>query len=254
MNTSLVDFHCHLDLYPDHPGVVAECEEKKIFALSVTTTPKAWPRNRQLAGATRYVRAALGLHPQLVSERANELAIWKEHLSETRYVGEVGLDAGPRFYRSLELQKKVFAEVLRECARHGDKILSVHTTRAAKTVLDMVETLLPPPRGRVVLHWFTGSIAEARRAIDLGCYFSINAEMVANQRHHDLVARLPIDRILTETDGPFTTVGSRPRRPTDVTLVIDSLSQCLRIDSARLSTHVYDNLRRLLQDEGSHTR
>ena len=50
--------------------------------------------------ATRHVRAALGLHPQLVAERASELPLWEAHLGETRYVGEVGLDAGPRFFKS----------------------------------------------------------------------------------------------------------------------------------------------------------
>jgi Tat protein secretion system quality control protein TatD with DNase activity len=50
------------------------------------------------------VRAALGLHPQLVAERAGELPLWERHLPETRYVGEVGLDAGPRFYKALDAQ------------------------------------------------------------------------------------------------------------------------------------------------------
>ena len=91
----LVDFHCHLDLYPDHAEAVARCEREGVFTLAVTTTPKAWPRNQELAAATRHVRAALGLHPQLVAERSHEIALWKELLPRTRYVGEVGLDAGP---------------------------------------------------------------------------------------------------------------------------------------------------------------
>src|SRR5687768_16793465 len=103
----LVDFHCHLDLYPDPAAAVAACERAEIRTLTVTTTPRAWPRNDALTTSTQYVSAALGLHPQLVSERASELELWKEYLPQTRYVGEVGLDAGPRFYRSLDIQKKV---------------------------------------------------------------------------------------------------------------------------------------------------
>ncbi|WP_232916157.1 TatD family hydrolase [Pseudomonas viridiflava] len=41
-----------------------------------------------------------------------------------------------------------------------------------------IERCLPPDRGKVVLHWFTVSISEARRALDLGCYFSVNVEML----------------------------------------------------------------------------
>ena len=118
-----------------------------------------------------------------MAERASELSLWDAHLSETRYVGEVGLDAGPRFYKSFELQKSVFAHVLQQCAKAGGKIVSVHSIRSAKAVLDHIEAHLPPSRGTVVLHWFTGTKADAQRAVDMGCYFSVNATMLANQRH-----------------------------------------------------------------------
>src|SRR3990172_4211410 len=110
-SNGLVDFHCHLDLYPDHAKSVQESEDAGVFTLAVTTTPKAWPRNYELTKVTRHVRAALGLHPQLVAERASELSVWEAYLPETRYVGEVGLDAGPRFYKSLELQKQIFEQI-----------------------------------------------------------------------------------------------------------------------------------------------
>lgn len=91
----LVDFHCHLDLYPDHQAAVRGSEEAGVFTLAVTTTPRAWSRNQELTQGMRHVRAALGLHPQLVAERASELPLWEAHLGEARYVGEVGLDADP---------------------------------------------------------------------------------------------------------------------------------------------------------------
>src|SRR5690606_41565861 len=96
MRSGLVDFHCHLDLYPDHAAEVERCERDGVFTLTVTTTPKACPRNHELASATRHVRAALGPQPQLVSERAHEIALWAVLLPRTRCVGEVGQDAGPR--------------------------------------------------------------------------------------------------------------------------------------------------------------
>lgn len=114
---ALIDFHCHLDLYPDHVQAIADCERERVFTLAVTTTPKAWTRNHELTKDTKYVRAALGLHPQLVGQRAQEIGLWEELLPQTRYVGEVGLDAGPRFYRSFEAQKAVFERVLTACAR-----------------------------------------------------------------------------------------------------------------------------------------
>lgn len=245
----LVDFHCHLDLYPDHQAVVREAEEAGVFTLAVTTTPRAWARNHELAQATRHVRAALGLHPQLVFERSNELALWKKLLPETRYVGEVGLDAGPRFYKSLDLQKQVFAQVLQCCAKAGNKILSVHSIRAAKAVLDSVEENLPTSQGKVVLHWFTGSKTEAMRAIEMGCYFSVNAAMMNSERHAALVAAIPLDRLLTETDGPFTHTAGRPSNPSDVAVVVEALAQLHETSVSSLAASIKANLRNLLEQD-----
>ncbi len=127
----------------------------------MTTTPKAWPRNREVTQETRFVRAALGLHPQLIHERKDEISLWDQYLMEARYVGEVGIDAGPRYYRSLDLQKEVFGHVLQRCAREGNKVLSVHSVRSAKMVLDLIEAHFSPSRGTIILHWFSGSLSEA---------------------------------------------------------------------------------------------
>ena len=242
----LVDFHCHLDLYPDHQAAVQESEDARVFTLAVTTTPRAWPRNHELAQRTRHVRAALGLHPQLVAERASELELWDRYLPETRYVGEVGLDAGPRFYKSLDLQKRVFQHVLQRCAEAGDKVITVHSIRAATAVLDHVEAFLPPPRGKVVLHWFTGSKAEAKRALDLGCYFSINAAMLGNERHAAMVELIPLDRLLTETDGPFTKTGERPSKPPDVAVLVEALGRLYGMPTSAVVAAIRGNLRTLL--------
>jgi len=246
VTSRFVDFHCHLDLYPDHAGVVAECERLKIFTLAVTTTPRAWPRNHELASPTKHVRAALGLHPQLVQKRANEIAIWRDYLPGARYVGEVGLDAGPAFYASFEDQKSVFETILKECALRGEKILTIHSVRAAKSVLDMIEALLPPRRGTVVLHWFTGSKSDARRAVQLGAYFSINREMLRNERHRSMVASLPLDRLLTETDGPFVKIDGRDMRPSDVAMTLDELARLRALATTELSGIVSENLKRLV--------
>lgn len=242
----LVDFHCHLDLYPDLGEAIADCEQAGVYTLAVTTTPKAWPRNQELASRTRHVRAALGLHPQLVAERADEIGLWESYLPETSYIGEVGLDAGPRFYRSLDLQVEMFRRILASAADAGGKILSVHSVRASTRVLTLIEEHLPADRGRVVLHWFTGSAAEARRAVSLGCYFSVNRTMLEKPAAQKLIAGLPLNRLLTETDGPFTRCGERPAKPSDVRSTIQALAESLAKPPEELRSLVAANLKRLL--------
>ena len=241
-----VDFHCHLDLYPDFEDAIARAEAARIYTLTVTTTPKAWPRNHELTRHTRYVRSALGLHPQLVSERAGELELWERYLPEARFIGEVGLDAGPRFYKSLDAQKRVFRTVIERCADVGGKILTVHSVRTVPMVLEMIERHLPPNRGKVVLHWFTGSKAEARRAAALGCYFSINAEMMRSDRGRSLVADLPMDRILTETDGPFTRVDGQPAEPASVRATVGAIARVRKESQDSIAYAIRTNLRALI--------
>jgi TatD DNase family protein len=243
--TNLVDFHCHLDLYPDFERAVERCERAGVFTLTVTTTPEAWRRNADITVPTKHVRAALGLHPQLVADRAAEITLWEKLLPETRYVGEVGLDAGPRYYGSFDAQKTVFGRVLDACAEAGDKILSVHSVRSAKIVLDMIEARLPPDRGRVVLHWFTGSASDARRAVALGCYFSINEAMLEKIKPAVLGA-IPPDRMLTETDGPFTRTDARAAEPIDAGRAVRSLARLLGTTETEAGGMVLTNLRHLL--------
>lgn len=243
----LVDFHCHLDLYPDFEAVVAECEASEIQTLAVTTTPLAFPRNLELTRSTRNVRAALGLHPQLVADRAKDIEAFPELLGQTRYIGEVGLDASPRFYRSFGDQERVFSHILSLCAEAGGKILTVHSVRAATRVLDHVERLFPPDRGKVVLHWFTGSAQEAKRAVDLGCYFSINSQMLLKAAHAATITSvIPTDRLLTETDGPFVQHDGRSVRPMHVGSLTESLARVLRKDASHVRGLIYANLKRLL--------
>ena len=179
----------------------------------------------------------------------SELDLWDKYLPETRYVGEVGLDAGPRFFKSLDLQKEVFQHVLQRCADAGDKIVTVHSVRATKAVLDHVESFLPSSKGKVVLHWFTGSKAEAKRALALGCYFSVNAAMLENERHKSTVALIPINRLLTETDGPFTQTENRSSKPTDVAIVVEALGRLHRLSTSEIAATIRVNLRSLLESD-----
>jgi TatD DNase family protein len=244
----LVDFHCHLDLYPDFEKRVRECEAAEVHTLAVTTTPRAFERNWELTKATRHVRAALGLHPQLVAGHAEDLTEFPRWLDKTRYVGEVGLDAGSQFYRSFSAQERVFAQILGWCSEAGGKILSVHSVRSATRVLDHIERSFPSERGKVVLHWFTGSEAEAKRAIQLGCYFSINVQMLRNPKHSATVACvLPMDRLLTETDGPFVEREGKAIAPGDVTPVLEAIASLRRCDLSRMRAQVHANFQALLQ-------
>ncbi|UXJ05092.1 TatD family hydrolase [Morganella morganii] len=74
----------------------------------------------------------------------------------------------------------------------------------------------------------------------------MNSAMFSNERHLPMIMEIPIDRILTETDGPFTKSGGRPSIPSDVVNVIDTLALLHKKKPSELSSIIRDNLRSLL--------
>ncbi|TBC68704.1 TatD family deoxyribonuclease (plasmid) [Rhizobium ruizarguesonis] len=244
--TRFVDFHCHLDLYPDFEALVAECERLSIYTLAVTTTPRAWSKNKAVASKTKYIRVGLGLHPQLVGTHSKEIDLWEKLLHETAYVGEVGIDASPQYAKSLPEQKQVFERVLKACSSEGGKVLSIHAVRSASLVLDMLEEHLDLSANTPVFHWFSGSPSEARRAAKLGCMFSINDRMLTGSKTQALLKAIPEEAMLTETDGPFTETGGKTSRPKDVHICVNHLATQIGRDPTAVQSLVFENLKRLL--------
>jgi TatD DNase family protein len=78
MHQPLLDFHCHLDLYRDHEAVYQKFRGEQVEILAVTTTPRAWTKNLELAAGASNIRVALGLHPQLVAEGVEETSFRSE--------------------------------------------------------------------------------------------------------------------------------------------------------------------------------
>lgn len=209
----MIDFHAHLDLYPDPHGIAKEIAERGMYVLSVTTTPSAWRETSALATPGSRIRTALGLHPQIAHERISELPLFDLQLHETIYVGEIGLDGGSEFKQHWKTQLTVFDHILNACRVAGGRIMSIHSRRAASAVLDRLET--HPGSGTPILHWFSGNKRELQRAIALGCWFSVGPAMLVSEKARALVSDMPRDRVLTETDGPFAQIGGESAKPWD---------------------------------------
>jgi len=236
----MIDFHCHLDLYPDPYKVARDCTSRNLYVLSVTTTPSAWTGTAALARGSSRIRTALGLHPQLAQERKGELPLFEKLLPETRYVGEIGLDGSPEFKRYWADQTMVFARILSACERAGGRILSIHSRRAATTVLDTLQAY--PGAGTPVLHWFSGSQRELARAVELGCWFSVGPAMLSGDKGRAHVANIPRDRVLTESDGPFVQVEGRAALPWDAERVTSVLAKLWAEPIVEVRKQLYSNL------------
>lgn len=239
----MIDFHCHLDLYPDPATVLDGIDSRGTYVLAVTTTPKAWRGTAALVGKRRRVRIALGLHPELVAKRHHEVALLCGLLGETRYVGEIGIDGSPPHRSSIELQASVFDRILGACAAAGGRVMSIHSRNAATLVLDGIERR--PAAGVPILHWFSGTMRELARADALGCWFSVGPAMLRSRKGRELAAAMPADRMLTETDAPFGRDGNDPLMPWQAFDCLGELADLKGVSVEVLRRQMIDNLRRL---------
>jgi TatD DNase family protein len=240
----VIDLHCHLDLYPDPISIRDECVKRSLYVLSVTTTPSAWKGTSALSHNSERVRTALGFHPHLAHKRRSELALFDNFLPETRYVGEIGLDGDPQFRQHWNIQLAVFQHILMKCGAAGGRIMSIHSRRASGAVLDCLEKSLDA--GTPVLHWFSGGLRDLERAIKLGCWFSVGPAMLASENGRTIAARMPRDRVLTESDGPFAHLNGNPLYPWEVETAIDQLSAIWSLKPEEVQQAILSNLRALV--------
>ena len=194
----LYDTHFHLDLQKDRSAVIREIEQNQVYVIAVTNLPDLYRKEIRVV-KSKYIRLALGLHPELVHQYKNQIHLMWDLLPDVRYVGEVGLD-----FVDLTHQKEqvdFFCELIERCRYDEKKIITIHSRRAVSKVLEIIGYNF---QFKPILHWFTGNRDELQEAIGRGCFFSVNGAMLCSKRFLDLLPIIPSDRILLETDSPFT--------------------------------------------------
>lgn len=243
-NSFLVDTHCHIDLYKNPAAVVRETERNRVYTIAVTNAPFVFKHTAELVAGCHYVRAAAGLHPELVAKYGNQIEKLRPLIKETKYVGEIGLDYTTTDENLRLKQRKILERVLGWCAEEKGKVLTLHSRRAAADVISMIGDSF---QGRAILHWFTGNTKEVERAVCFGMYFSINPAMVSSDRGKALISAMPIDRILTESDGPFVKIAGRDCMPENLSFVVDELAKIWSFSREQAQHKIYENFRSILQ-------
>jgi TatD DNase family protein len=237
----LLDSHVHLDRYRDPEVALKDAESHDVLCVTVTETPSHYGEVAAKLGDRPLVNVALGVHPLHAGGLSlSDLSVLDDLVRGCDFVGEVGLDGSPEGHDTLAAQRTVFERLL----AHPDlyrKVLTVHS-RGAETE---VVSDLARAGAVAVLHWYRGSLQDADRAVDAGLFFSINPAMIRTDEGRELIAALPAERVLTETDGPYTKAGRRISRPSDVERVLRALADHWQVDRDEARTRVWDNFAEL---------
>lgn len=245
----MIDFHCHLDLYPDALRLLPKVAARNIFTLVVTTSPRAWQVTSQVFEGYDNIKVAVGLHLGAVRKKAGERALLVSYILKIKFVGEIGLDGSRSHQESMPLQESILCEVFTECKRLGGKVLSIHSRNAVHRVLDLVEQYCR--NSTPVLHWFSGTVQQSCHAVELGCWFSVGPAMLRGAKGRTVVGELPMERVLPETDGPFVTHRSVPFMPWEAINITDELASSWGTTKDGACLQMKRNLATLIDGEGA---
>ena len=202
----LTDSHAHIDdasFASDRDAMFQRAGDAGIRHIVVPAIDRAsWPRIAQLAADQACVLPAYGMHPIYLDEHRpehlDELTAWlKSHRAVA--VGEIGLDY---FLPELDVeQQRFYFQQQLQIARELDLPVIVHARRA----MDEVTSTMRRMGGlRGVVHSFSGSLQQAERLWELGFYLGIGGPVTYEraQRLRHIVATMPVERLLLETDAP----------------------------------------------------
>ncbi|HPT72200.1 MAG TPA: TatD family hydrolase [Candidatus Cloacimonadota bacterium] len=237
MNNYLHDTHIHLDLYDNWETIVEEIERNHIYSLAVTNLPVLYEKSVQRV-KSKFIKLALGFHPELVHKYKHFIPTMWKLINNTDFIGEVGLNLQDVSQENKTIQIDFLSELISRCELQGGKILSIHSKNSETEILSII------PQKKVctyILHWYSGSIYNLGLAIASGCYFSVNYAMMSSKKGIHIIEKIPLNRLLLESDGPFVLINNKLFQPKDINLIASKLSLILKIDIEEVRQNLSDN-------------
>jgi len=245
----MTDTHCHIN-FPEHfsdpSTTIARAEQvgvTRIIAVGCDTETSR--RAIELADIHKQVFACVGWHPTYTSKYdPSELKAIEEfaHHPKCVAIGEIGLDY--HWDYSTPEQQRVSLEDHFALAQSVGKAVVFHCREAYADLLSWLEN--KQRSTPMILHCFAGDSGDAKRAMDLDCYFGIDGPITYKNAMalRDIVKALPSDRLLLETDAPYLTphpFRGKPNEPAMIPLINAALAQAIGNNPENLGHRTDEN-------------
>lgn len=195
----IIDTHCHFDMMPEPEAYIREKERAGGIVIGMTNLPSHFRQGLPYLRTFKRIRLALGFHPLLAAENRNEICLFKKYVSQTSYIGEIGLDFSREGVATKNEQIMSLRELL-GTLQGRNKIVSVHSRKAERELFDL---LCEYDIRNVIFHWYSGPVDLIPSLLSKGYYFSVNESMVVSKNGQSIIGQIPRNRVLTETDAPY---------------------------------------------------
>lgn len=241
-----IDVHAHLEdevFNNDRDEVLRKA--KNILIFNAGMDHKTNLKSLELANYYQNIKPCLGFHPEVVavsriSDVKKEIEFIRENSKKIVAISEIGLDYK---YKEKEKQKKAFSMLL-SLAQELNKPVIVHSRRAVGAVINLMKNF----DVKAVMHAFSGTKDELRRALDYGYYITVMANVANNPYRQWLAKEVPLERLLTETDSPVLGPKSNERNePINIISAVNFVAKLRKMDKDELRIQLLKNTKGLFK-------
>jgi TatD DNase family protein len=248
----LIDTHCHLTYDFSRLGGANAVMERAVAAgVKYMICPTADPVDIlpaiKLAHAHDNVFATIGIHPEHAGTNPADY-ITDEILGDSRVlaVGEIGLDYHEMSADTRDAQIELFERQL-DMARRAGLPVAIHTRDAESDTFDILSRY-PDIYG--VMHCFTSGYDLAKKMLDRGYYFSASGILTFKNAAdiRDTFSRIPIDRLVVETDSPYCAPVPYRGKICEPAYVVETtrvLSEIKKVPFEKMCDIVMENVKKL---------
>lgn len=246
----MLDSHLHLDdakLADGADKILEDCAERGIeFVINNSCDMPSMLAGVRLAEKYDRVFATIGMHPHdsknFDKAFADQMARLAPH-PKVVALGEIGLD----YYYDLSdrnVQRDVFAEQIELADKFGLP-LTLHVRDAYGDAWDILSAQKKHLNNGVLWHCYGGSAEFARQAARQGHYFAFGGAITfKNARKESVLASIPIDRVLSETDSPYMSpepLRGRVNTPLNIPLIVAKLADVYGVEIAAMEAQIHEN-------------
>ena len=195
-----IDSHTHLDFFQDNiEDAIKEINDNKILTFANSMDIESYLKNKEYSKESKYIKPSFGIHPWKAAEYKGRLEELIPYIDESEVIGEIGLDClWVEDKSTFERQREIYNFILKESIKRN-KVVSLHTKDAEEEIYEYLKRY---NYNKAIIHWYSGDIDTLDKFIELGCYFTISVDIGYSERTKDVLDRVPIDKLLLETDGP----------------------------------------------------
>lgn len=210
MGPQLFDSHTHVGhskFDKDREKIIGKAFASGINIIEVGNDAESSQKAVELAKKyPNKIWATVGCHPHFIDEFNADfyknLGLKKEVVA----IGECGLDYYDKFkkydLRDKNLQKEVFIKHIELAAEVG-KPLMIHCREAFNDLIKIFNSYVLNLKSPGIIHFFTGSMKDAKQFLKMGFYFTFNGLITFNRDFDEIIKYIPLEKILLETDAPY---------------------------------------------------